>query len=175
MPGWLTPILIMAAVGVVLTVGGFIWKAARWSGRVDADRENFKDNAEKDRSTMKEFMVEIRDDVKKIFQRLPPVPVAGQSPARLTEFGEQISQKIQGKAWAAKLAPSLVPEVAGMAEYQVEDFCRKYVHTRLKAADKEKVLMGMYEFGIDREDILAVLKIILRDELFKQRHARENR
>ena len=44
--------------------------------------------------TVKDFMQEIRADIKQIFVRLPQVPVASGSPAVLTDFGREIAKHI---------------------------------------------------------------------------------
>ena len=107
MEEWLnTPLIIVAALAVVGFIGGigtFIWKASR-SGVAGVDN---------DRSGLRPFMEEIRKDIKEISLRLPRVPVAGNSPIKLTDFGEQIAAKIKASEWAQELAPAIVHEVAG--------------------------------------------------------------
>ena len=167
MSEWLgNPVTFLLALALILA----IWRGIAWFPRVDKDLLGLK----KSLADLKDAVTAIQEDIKRIFHVLTP-PTRGQSPAQLTEYGERISRVIDGKAWAARRAPDLVAEVGGMAEYLVEEFCRKYVRARLKADEKDMVLRAMYEVGTNREDVLAVLTIILRDELFKQRHARENR
>ena len=140
--------MVVSLIGLLVTAGGLLWKAARWSGNVDTDLD-----------ALRGFMVEIRSDIKRIFHVLAP-PTRSQSPAQLTEYGERISQAINGKTWAARRAPDLVAEVGGMADYLVEDFCRKYVSGRLTADEKDMVLRAMYEVGSSREHISAVMTLV---------------
>ena len=51
----------------------------------------------KDVSTLKEFMAEIRADIKKIFERLPERGVVAGSPLRLTEKGEKMADLVDAK------------------------------------------------------------------------------
>ncbi len=111
MPEWFnTPLIIIA----VLAVGRLLWSTATWKLGVDKDRKSakiaadadrkaweqradrdlaeWKESVEQERSALRDFMSEIRDDIKKIFARLPPTPapVESASPLRLTDFGRQI-------------------------------------------------------------------------------------
>ena len=46
------------------------------------------------------------DDIKEIFKRLPPAPVAGSIPLQLTDFGKQIAENPEAFEWARQIAPS---------------------------------------------------------------------
>ena len=159
MPEWITPVVVVSLIGLLVTAGGLLWRVSAWHTEVNSDRKTFHN-----------FMAEIRSDTKKIFHVLAP-PTSSQSPAQLTEYGERISRAIDGKTWAAKRAPDLVAEVGGMADYLVEDFCRKYVSGRLTADEKDMVLRAMYEVGSSREHISAVMTLVLSDALIEQRRA----
>ena len=149
---WFTPVVGISLAGLLIAVSTLGWRAARWTGQVDSELGGLKN-----------FMEEIRADIKMVFHKLPPPGVAeGQSPARLTDFGKEVSQTIGTEAWARDLAHSLKPEVAGMAEYQVEAFCRNYVHENIPV-DDDRVLLGMYEHAIERGPVLSVLRIVLRE------------
>ena len=56
------------SVVVLLAICGGVFKIGRWVDRIEADQDAFKD-----------FMREIRDDIKKIISKLPPTPVTGNS------------------------------------------------------------------------------------------------
>ena len=72
---------------VVIAAISFAYKYGKWQGEVDNDRNNFK-----------EFIKEVRSDVKEILSRLPAKPISSSSPIRLTELGERISKKIDAKS-----------------------------------------------------------------------------
>ena len=124
---WWRIVLIagITALGVGLTYITVVFNIGSWKGSTDTKLDHLTGEAEKDRATMKEFMAEIRADVKKIFQKLPSMPIAGQNPAQLTDFGKQISRTIKAEEWAAAVAPELKEKVAGLPKYQIEAFCRK--------------------------------------------------
>ena len=107
---WFTPVVGISLAGLLIAVSTLGWRAARWTGQVDSELGGLKN-----------FMEEIRADIKMVFHKLPPPGVAeGQSPARLTDFGKEVSQTIgtEAEAWEwpgkrfADLAHSLKPEVA---------------------------------------------------------------
>ena len=66
------PSALMAAA-IAMVVG--IFAAGRWVGALNVDRAWFK-----------EFMVEVRNDIKEILRRLPPATVAKASPRALTNL-----------------------------------------------------------------------------------------
>ena len=83
MPEWITDPRAIAAV--VTAIGGIGY----WIGQVNSDRKNFKT-----------FMAEVRDDMAEIRKkfdtillRLPPRPVTGGSPLRLTDLGDEIADE----------------------------------------------------------------------------------
>ena len=114
MEQWLnTPVIVI----VVLAMMGGAVRLGRWMGEVNTDRTNFK-----------EFMREIRDDIKdirqeisRIFGRLPPSSVADGSPLRLTDLGESISASLEARDWAARTAPPLSPRSAAEAPAGLEE------------------------------------------------------
>ena len=154
MADWLnTPLIVTASLAVIYAVV----KVIRWTARVDLKLNQFTD-----------FAKEVRDDIKQIFLRLPPVPVVGSSPLRLTDFGEKMADFMKAKPWATDLAPSLQAEVAGKRPFEVDEFSRGYVQLRLNDELKERVAACAYEFGVDRDAVLRVLQVVLRDELLRR-------
>ena len=151
MADWLgTPLIVTASLAVLYAVVRVI----RWTAEVDLKLGQFTD-----------FAREVRDDVKQIFLRLPPVPVAGSSPLRLTDFGERMADFVDAKSWASDLAPSLRAEIAGKRPFEVDEFSRGYVQAHLEDDLQERVAACAYEFGVERDNVLKVLQVVLRDEL----------
>ena len=165
MKDWIASIAV--SIVALATVIGIIWKFASWKMGVDKDIGSLGKGTDEDRSTIKSFMKEIRNDIKDIFKRLPPPPaVTGQSPIRLTDHGEELAADLQAKAWAKELAPSIVDEVRGKRPFEIDEFCNTYVTTRLPGEWVVKVAECAYRFGTARENVLPVLGVVLRDELF---------
>lgn len=167
LPDWLTPVLVVAGVSLLLTIGGLIYKAGSWMEGLRTDRKNFAKGIETNQRSIAEIAREIREDIKKILIRIPGSTVESQSPARLSEYGQRISHSMRAEEWARDLAPSLVPQVTGKPEFAVEEFCRSYVEEHL--ATSNMVLKAMYDFGTTRDNVLAVPRIVLRDELLRIR------
>ncbi|MCY4505423.1 MAG: hypothetical protein OXG35_00465 [Acidobacteria bacterium] len=70
MGDWLsTPLIVTASLAVIIAVV----KVIRWTATVDLKLDQFT-----------RFAKEVRDDIKQIFLRLPPVPVVASSPLQLT-------------------------------------------------------------------------------------------
>ena len=124
---WRIVIAAAAVAALTMTCVTLIFKMGAWKGSTDTSLTNIREEAKKDRDVVKEFMAEIREDMKKIFQRLsPPPPAVGQSPARLTDYGEELSKNMDAEQWARDLAPKLMPDVRGKKDFEVDAFCRKY-------------------------------------------------
>ena len=171
MPDWVNFAgLVTLAVTFIAAVARF----SRWSGQVDADRKQLKETADTDRSTLKGFMEEIRADIKKILQALPPPRTAvGVIPAQLTEFGQEVAAKVDADGWAPLESRSILDDAAllDMEPYQIEAFCERYVKEQSQKGGlvQEKVQRAIYEFGIDMERALPVLRIPLRNALLTRK------
>ena len=150
---WLnTPVIII----VVIAIGTLLWKAIRWTSNVDNNLSSLTENVK-----------EIREDIKKLFSALPPATVAGASPLHLTEFGERIAASLDADGWASELAPKLSPEVKGKEPFEIDEFCRNYVQTRLTEEWRRRVAICAYEVGIDKDGVEKVLTVVLRDKLLQ--------
>lgn len=175
MADWLsTPLIVTTSLAVILAAVKFI----RWTATVDSKLEQFSEFAGEVRQDIRELRQDIREvrqdvkelrrDITQIFLRLPPPPVAGDSPLQLTDFGERMADFMKVKSWASDLAPSLRADVAGKRPFEVDDFSRSFVQGRLQDDLKESVAACAYEFGVERDAVLKVLQVVLRNELLRQ-------
>lgn len=145
---WIVP-ASLAFVGLVFATG-------RWYSSVNSDRANFK-----------EFMDEVRQDVKEILARLPPTPVTGSSPLQLTDFGERMSEWLDAPEWAKGVAVTV--ELPDQAEpFQLDEIARRYVHEQVHEAAIALIAKCAYEFGTEHGAVREVLRVVLRDELLKR-------
>lgn len=182
MEEWLrTPAIVAVAVALL----GLLWKAARWTARVDdgidslkealssfkeevrADIEEIRSDIEEIRSDMKE----IRSDTKRIFERLPNPHLKTSSPVTLTERGEAAAESIKVREWASGLAGGLASRVEGKREFEIHEFCQDYMDemssTGKDAEMLDRVRECAYEFGSGYSDVLEILGVVLRDEILK--------
>lgn len=148
MPEWLPVATAITLVVMILGIG-------IWIGAVNTDRTNFK-----------EFMAEVRDDIKTILGRLPPTEITSSSPLRLTELGKTISKGIDAPTWADRIVLSL-QHVQDMEAYEIQDFCFEYVKDELALSKEEIRLIRSvaYENGVKEEQVRRVLAIEIRDKL----------
>lgn len=149
---WLVnPLVWIGLVALVFGIG-------RWVGNVNSDRKSFK-----------EFMNEVRDDIKKILDRLPPpLPVTAGSPLTLTDLGRQISQRLSAGALADDLVPVLRERTKGKDPYEIQELCFAYVRDGYEPPQELEVLIRRcaYENALKREQVLDVLAAVeLRDRL----------
>ena len=140
------PVVAAGLVGVVWLI--------YWMGGINEHRK-----------TVTTFMKEIRADMKRIFDRLPQAPagVRTGSPFSLTDFGQEMSKNMGAAGWAAEVAPTLRADLVGMQAFEVDAASRKYVQERMQ--EDPRVAKCMYEMGVERDNALNVLQVVLRDQL----------
>ena len=142
---------------VALTVLGLAVKGLFWLRDVHNMKEGWQT-----------FAKEIRDDIKKILERIPPPKtLESASPLRLSEIGEKISKSMNAAAWATRVAPSLASDVAGKQPFEIDQFSDEYVETRLDVDDTAWVAKQA-EAGVSPAAVRAVLRVVLRDELLRR-------
>ena len=102
MPEWLT---LTAVVALTIAVVSAIAKFSRWSRQVDSDHASFKRFMDE----MLDEMKEVRNDITKIFQRLPPERLtATSSPVQLTNRGKRLAEEAAMDKLAVRSAPGLL-------------------------------------------------------------------
>ncbi len=158
MPEWAGNPLLWAVAAA--TVAGLIFGAGTWVGAVNSDRAAFK-----------EFMTEVRDDIKEILQRLPARTVTGGSPLRLTDLGKRISERLGAASMARDLASGLREQAAGKPGHEIQEMCFDYVENRYAPPGEVDALIRecAYENGIEREQVLRAIAVELRDRLLQPR------
>ena len=141
-------------VGIFVAVAGIFY----WAGSIH-----------KSVHALEGFMEEIRNDIKKIFERLPSSTTGGHSPIQLTDLGKKVSEEIQASIWAEQSAPTLAAQNRGKGHYDIQEFCLKYVQGKSALSDEmdRRVKSSAYNNGIDKEQVLRVLAVELRNALLE--------
>ena len=165
MTGWelaFTLIGTFVSVAALVTVIFFrtldrVSANAKWTGQVDADRENFK-----------EFMKEIRRKLDEIFKYILGTEVAlPSSPIQLTDLGKKISEAIQAKEWAAELAEQFAGEVEGKDAYEIQELARAKCNCDMEMSEFRASLCRKtaFQHGLKLDQVVSVLGLELRDIL----------
>ena len=104
-----------------------------------------------------------------MFTRVQASPTSGGSPLQLTKLGEEISQLLAADEWAKSAAPALVASVSGMRPFEIQEFCSDFLRSNYSATSDQgmKVRACAYEYALTRSEVLNVLMVELRDELFR--------
>ena len=98
----------------------------------------------------------------------PPRPeplLAANSPLQLTNVGRDIAARIQAESWAAEVAPTLKVRAAVLPPYKVDALSGDYVDQCLELHMRDRVAETAYEHGMERADVLSVLRVTLRNRL----------
>ncbi|MCY3628508.1 MAG: hypothetical protein F4065_07425 [Rhodothermaceae bacterium] len=149
--------LLITFVVVAITVGTKIFHVSRWSGSVDTKL-----------SHLEEFMKKLDRKFDRIRDQLPaPNVMVGRSPLRLTEFGNDISKKIDGVNWASRIAETLTDHIQGKEAYDIQEYSFDYVLNKIKLSEEQLSLIRnvAYKKGIPEKGVRQVLGIELRDKL----------
>ena len=165
-PPWVNPLTILIATIAVI---GIVVKLAMWAEKVNQTRSDF----DTQRTTLSDFMAEIRDDIKNILTRLPPTAVAGGSPLQLTDLGRKISDALDAASWAVRIAPGMKHRIEGKQPYEVQDICFEYIENDFEPTGEQEAQIKAcaYENGIEAKQVRDVLAVELRDRLLAMSQA----
>ena len=157
-----SPLLVMAllaAVGLIFTIG-------KWVGGVNSDRKSFKEFM----TEIRKEIIKIHDNIKGILDRLPPTTIARSSPLTLTSLGRHVSQALDARGWAEQTAPTLADRTKGQDPYTIQEACFTYVADEFQpdAGMEAKIRACAFENGIEREQVVRVLAVELRDQLLER-------
>ena len=106
-------------------------------------------------------------------------------PLKLTDLGRDLVNHMDGPAWVAKETDRLKHDVRKMEPYEVDLYAQEVLERHgLFHADTSwmlpasralhhRVSRTAYECGVDRENVLKALRVLLREELLQARD--ENR
>ena len=163
---WINPNVISVAVGLVALATTLIL-VGKWIGR----REEFEQNANETFSSISKDINGIRNDIKNIFIEMPRRVSVQESPLRLTDFGQSISDRLEAQQWAEKTAKMISNEVDGFSAYAIQEWAYRFIKVdeRFPSEDmtEEKMELAAFNYGTGVHDVLEVLAIELRDELLK--------
>lgn len=146
---------------VVLGVGGALVTIARWTANVDAARKGWERVAK----TIDDKLDTIQSRIDDLFTVFGRQAVRAESPVRLTEFGQELSKKLNATAWAVRTADSVQGEVEDKEAWEIHDFCFAYSKERLSKDRERDVKRVAYEAGVDDVQARNVLAVELRDQL----------
>ena len=93
------------------------------------------------------------------------VPLTANSPLQLNDLGRKIAAEINADEWAGEVAPSLTERAETEPPYKVDALCEDYVDRFLHQHMRDRVAKAAYEHGMERQDVLAVLRVVLRNRL----------
>ena len=154
---WLYISSAIAVVGLLIGIMVKIYKIDTWVGAINTEI-----------NTLKKGLKTVQEDIKKLFERLPPQKTAdASSPLNLTDFGRKISDHVDAKEWANNNAEKLMEQARGKEEFEIFSICSEHVE---KTFDEENefnrtVQSTAYNYGTDTEQVLMVYRIELRDRI----------
>ncbi len=97
-----------------------------------------------------------------------PVLTVARSPLQLNDHGRKLAADVRADEWAADVAPSLKDRAAILPPYKVDALCGSYIEQCLEIHMRDRVAENAYERGTEQRDVLAVLRIVLRNRLLAE-------
>ena len=168
---WNNPVSYGVVIGALGLIGGIvltILKIGEWKARRESTETSLEKSFKSLETTLTDFMAEIRTDVKKIFQRMEST-VSGESPLKLTELGQSISETLGAAAWAERTAKETADKIPDKQPYVIQTYCFDFVRRSDMLSDEltRKIQESAYNNGIEVARVEDVLAIELRDALLK--------
>lgn len=144
---------------LVLGLGSLVFFLGRWVRHVNSNLRKFR-----------EFMDEMREDIKKILSRLPVYLVSQDGPLRLNELGEEMASKLGLAKWARANAKRHSIAVQNLKPFEIQDYCYELLNNRFSPTpDQETAIReSEYENGLKRDQNIEVFVIVLRDHLIQE-------
>jgi len=150
----MNPLWFVFAFTVLVAVLTGVWKVARWSQRVDADRDSFK-----------EFMSHVRSQIDEILERLQGVtPVAERaSQIRLNELGQKVSDSAKARDWASRNLEEAKRRVEGRPPFEVQKFCFEFASEQnLTGEEKQVIQQVAFDNGLNWRPIRSCVGTLQR-------------
>ena len=150
---------------IVAIAGGLLW-LANWIGKMQEQ----KSEVAKFVTELRAHTPQILERMQQILERLPRATVTPSSPLRLTEYGKKIAGHLNAKVWAQERArdEELLRQVRGLEEHEIDEFVDLRAGRLLTAQMQASIAPCAYQFGVTRDDVLRILKVVLRDELIER-------
>ena len=169
MPEWAAQTPWWVVVGLVITLVMTIVKISRWTQRVDASIGSVNNRIDSLAKTLQEGLAEVRADIRKILHWQASKTIESESPLRLTEIGRKVSDILDIPSVAEKLLPMLRTQTDGKHPYDIQERCFEYARDEYRPSPEfdARIKQCAYDNGLDRNEVLDVLAIVLRDKLLK--------
>ncbi len=114
------------------------------------------------------------EDIYGVLVRAVGIPLEKRnSPLALTDFGNEVSERIGAADIAKEYAEKLFPRTKGLNSYQVQEFCFEYCEKKLLENLKtnnpkqyEAIHSEAFDKGLEIEKITRVIGMELRDAIF---------
>ena len=174
-------VAIVAIIGIIVSALGsiiaLVWMLGGWKGSVDerlkplAGFGEWKGTVNTKLEQLAVLLAELRTQVAGLARELPKLTVGSQSPTRLKKLGEEIASELNAQEWAKGFADKLEGDAAvqGIHEaYEADTVAFDVVYGQLTDRDEDmsvRVSKCAYRRGLSRDNVLAVLQVVLRDAL----------
>lgn len=150
--GWV--VVILAALSAAVAMG-------KWMGSVG----EFTKDAKGTFDTIKDKLEEVSTNLTILVDRSRTQTLDRGSRLRLTELGQRVAKEVDAESMMAQIAVDIAGRAFDKEPYDVQNLCFEYVRNEYKPskADDDLLKECAFENGIDIQQVLDVLALVLRD------------
>ncbi|WP_424946577.1 hypothetical protein [Candidatus Spongiihabitans sp.] len=161
-------------VAVVIAVIGVVWKISTWTTTVDNRLSGVEKIIEGLTKNVEGLTKKVDEVYRVIVMRHGRAIEKIDSPVTLSEYGQELFEKIDAEKVVDAYADKLHGDTQGMNAYKVQEqcflFCKEKLLDDLEAKDKDqfdKISQVAFDEDIDIEKITRVVGIALRDRVLQ--------
>lgn len=156
--------IVSALITLVVGVAIASWKISGWKTKVDSTSSELKD-----------FIKEIREDIKSILGRMR-TPVESGSPLVLNDLGKKIASEIEADKWMVQIAVDIHERLEDDKDpYEIQEKSFEYAQKSFLAnltpdagvELEKKIRLSAYNNGLEVKQVLEVIGITLRDKVLE--------
>lgn len=159
---------VFAVIGGIVALLYFVFKPGIWVRGVNDIKEDVVILKE-DVKGLKEDVKGLKVKVDKILKYLlkDEATILSDSPLRLSEREEKISVRLDARSMVREHAKALLSQAKGKSKFDIQQLSMDFIDENYKQDPNQAIKACAYDHGIDIDQVLAVLAIELRDELFR--------
>ena len=136
-----------------------------WVGTVITNLSSLKEAVRR----IEDSVDKIRENINGLLHELTSKTLNPGSPLEPNELGQEVSKSIDAPSIVKGLALGLRERADGKPSYDIQEMCFYFIRDEYKPVEdiEKKIKQCAYDNGISRADVMDVLAVKLRDEIFR--------
>ena len=154
----------------------FLWKISTWKANIENRLSNTEKSLDVLSKNLDALSKKVDDLYSIIISKFGRSVEQADSPVTVTDYGKDLSGRINAEAVVDVYADNLYEETKGMNAYQVQEhcfiFCKEKLLNDLEKKDKAKfdnLSAVAFDEGIEIEKLMRIVGILLRDRVLSMK------